>query len=77
MLGNEVAGTGVQAACEEAGEDEIEKRAYAKRFDEQDVEDELREDAEVVPLGQTLGPDETRPESIEENLEGARRNVSL
>jgi hypothetical protein len=77
MLGNEVASTRVQATCEKAGEEKVEEWAYAEGFDEQGVKDQLRKDVEIVPLGQTLGSDKTRPESIEENLESAEKNISL
>ena len=69
MLGDEVAGEGVQAAGEEARHEEVYEGAGPKGLHEGVIEDQLREQVEEVPLRECLCPDETWTESVKQDLE--------
>lgn len=73
VLGDEVARARVQAPGEEAAGDKVDERPRAEGRDERVVEDELDDDVENVPAGQTLAANECGAEGVEEDLEGAGR----
>jgi hypothetical protein len=76
VLRDEVAGAGVQAACEEAREDEVRDRAAAPRVPDCCVEEQLDDDGEeVVPRDWDRAHDR-RAERVKEDLERSKKGLS-
>lgn len=69
VLGDEVARERVQAAGEEAGHEQVDKRVLPTCRDKDVVEDELRDEVREVPLREGLRAHEARAEGVEEDLE--------
>ncbi|KFY22713.1 hypothetical protein V493_06375 [Pseudogymnoascus sp. VKM F-4281 (FW-2241)] len=71
VLGDEVAGEGVQATRQEAREDEVKEGVDASVLDEADVKGDLHSDVEEVDARQRDLVDHHWAQSVEEDLEGA------
>lgn len=76
VLGDEVAGDGVQAASEEGGEDEVEQGAVRGSADEDDVEGDLHGDVERVDAREGDAVDGHGPDGVEEDLKGAEEGLA-
>ena len=76
VLGDEVARERVQAAGEEAGHEQVDKRVLPTCRDKDVVEDELRDEVREVPLREGLRAHEARAEGVEEDLECAVKKMS-
>lgn len=76
VLGDEVAGEGVEAAGEEGGEEEVDEGLDAGEVDEEDVEADLDDDVEEVDARQGHAVDGHRAEGVEEDLEGAEERLA-
>ena len=61
VLGDEVACKGVQAPCEETGEEQVEEGPRAEGLHEGVVEDELGDQVDEVPLRERLCAHKTWP----------------
>jgi hypothetical protein len=68
VFGDKVGSAGVEAACKEAGQDEIDKGTIAEDLNEKDVDSELGEKIVQVPLCENLNSYESGSESIKEYL---------
>ena len=75
VLGDEMAGAGVQAPREEGAEDEVAKCAAAHGLDDCVVEGYLRGDVEEVQLRDGELVDEHGAEGVEDYLEGAEEGL--
>lgn len=78
MLCDEMAGTWVEAPCEEAAHEEVYERADTKGLHEDVVKDQLDYEVEQVPFREALGANEAGAEGVEEDLEcsGVRGSCS-
>jgi hypothetical protein len=76
VLCDEVSGTRVQRACQEAAQDHVSDRLSTNEPYERVIEDELGDDVEQVNLGQRELVDEHGAEGVEEDLEGAEEGFS-
>lgn len=76
MLGDEMAGTGVQRACEKTAHDKIPQRPSSREAYEGVIEGELGDDVEQVDLGEGQAVDEHGSEGVEEDLEGAEEGLA-
>ena len=68
MLSEEVAGAGVQAACHEGRDKEVDERSKAKKVKDSDIERELHGEVDKVPEAELLGTHNDGAEGVEENL---------
>ena len=76
VLGDEVAGAGVQRAREEAAQDEVCQRFASCELDQGVVEGQLDNDVEQVDLGHRQVVDEHGPQGIEEDLAGGKEGLA-
>lgn len=76
VLGDEVAGAGVQRAGEEGAQDEVGKCAAAGKMNQDIVEGELDDNVEEVDLGEGQVVDEHGPQGVEEDLAGAEEGLA-
>ena len=76
VLGDEVAGEGVQTSREEAGEDEVQQGVSASVLDEGDVKGDLHDDVEEVQVRQRDLVDHHWAQGVEEDLEGAEEALA-
>lgn len=76
VLGDEVAGDGVQAAGEERGEDEVEQRVARGVADEDGVKGDLHRNVEGVDARERDAVDGHGPDGVEEDLKGAEKGLA-
>lgn len=76
VLGDEVAGAGVQRPREEAAQDQVTQRPPSNILYERVVEGELRHDVECVDLGERQAVDEHGAQGVEEDLEGGEEGLA-
>jgi len=77
MLGDEMAGTGVQASGEETRHYQIDERFPAAVINKQGVKHKLESYVDSVPFCRLLSPNKARTKGVEENLEGAVHKLRL
>lgn len=76
VLGDEVAGNGVQRAGEEGAQDEVAERFAADVLHEEVVDGELHEDVEGMDAGEGQVVDHHRAQGVEEDLEGCEEGFA-
>jgi len=76
VLGDEVAGAGVQRAREEAAQDQVAERPSARKLHQCVVEGELHDDVEEVDLGERQLVHEHGAQGVEEDLEGGEKGLA-
>lgn len=76
VLGDEVAGERVQAACEEGGQQEVQHGPAAERADNHGVEEDLHSDVEGRHPGEGDAVHGHGPQGVEEDLEGAEEGLA-
>lgn len=76
VLGDEVAGQGVQAAGEEGGEQQVEEGVDGSEAEEEDVKGDLGDDVEEVDPGHGDAVDGHGADGVEEDLECAEEGLA-
>lgn len=76
VLGNEVAGKGVETSSKEGGDKEVEEGVGRSEADEGVVKGDLDDDVEEVDFGHGDAVDGHGAEGVEEDLEGAEEGLS-
>jgi len=76
VLGDEVAGGGMQRAGEEGAEDQIVEGIRTAELDEHVVEEDLRADVDEMDAGEWDLVDADGSQRVEQDLEGAEKGLS-
>lgn len=76
VLGDEVAGHGVEAACEEGGEQEVQQGVGGRVAQQEGVEGELDGEVDAVHPREGDAVDGHGPQGVEEDLEGAEEGLA-